>query len=46
MAEIMPEYESSDDEKPKGEIGKKDQGANLTGWNELFLKDELKRAIR
>jgi superfamily II DNA/RNA helicase len=25
----------------KGEFG-----ANLTGWNELFLKDELKRAIR
>jgi len=41
----MPEYESSEDEKPK-EVGKKDQGANLTGWNELFLKDELKRAIR
>ena len=45
MADIMPEYESSEDEKPK-EVGKKDQGANLTGWNELFLKDELKRAIR
>lgn len=46
MAEIMPEYESSDEEKPKENLNKKDQGANLTGWNELFLKDELKRAIR
>lgn len=46
MADIMPEYESSDEEKPKENVGKKDQGANLTGWNELFLKDELKRAIR
>ncbi len=46
MADIMPEYESSDDEKPKEVQNKKDQGANLTGWNELFLKDELKRAIR
>ena len=46
MADIMPEYESSDDEKPKENQSKKDQGANLTGWNELFLKDELKRAIR
>lgn len=46
MADIMPEYESSDEEKPKDIAGKKDQGANLTGWNELFLKDELKRAIR
>lgn len=46
MADIMPEYESSDDEKPKENVPKKDQGANLTGWNELFLKDELKRAIR
>ena len=42
----MPEYESSDEEKPKENQNKKDQGANLTGWNELFLKDELKRAIR
>jgi len=42
----MPEYESSDEEKPKENLNKKDQGANLTGWNELFLKDELKRAIR
>lgn len=32
MADIVPEYESSDDEKPK-EVQKKDQGANLTGWN-------------
>jgi ATP-dependent RNA helicase UAP56/SUB2 len=46
MADIMPEYESSDEEKPKENPNKKDQGANLTGWNELFLKDELKRAIR
>jgi superfamily II DNA/RNA helicase len=46
MTDIMPEYESSDDEKPKEVQNKKDQGANLTGWNELFLKDELKRAIR
>jgi superfamily II DNA/RNA helicase len=46
MADIMPEYESSDEEKPKEDIKKKDQGANLTGWNELFLKEELKRAIR
>lgn len=46
MAEIMPEYESSDEEKPKENVSKKDQGANLTGWNELFLKDQLKRAIR
>lgn len=42
----MPEYESSDEEKPKENQQKKDQGANLTGWNELFLKEELKRAIR
>jgi ATP-dependent RNA helicase UAP56/SUB2 len=46
MADIIPEYDSSDDEKPKEAQQKKDQGANLTGWNELFLKDELKRAIR
>lgn len=26
--------------------GKGEFGANLTGWNELFLKDELKRGIR
>lgn len=41
MTDIMPEYESSDDEKPK-ELqghGQKEQGANLTGWSELFLKD-------
>lgn len=25
---------------------KREQGASLTGWNDLFLKDELKRAIR
>lgn len=43
----MPAYESSDDEKPRAANDKKnDFGANLTGWNELFLKDELKRAIR
>jgi ATP-dependent RNA helicase UAP56/SUB2 len=46
MADIMPEYESSDEEKPKEDPKKKEQGANLTGWNELFLKEELKRAIR
>jgi hypothetical protein len=39
MADIMPEYESSDEEKPRENLNKKDQGANLTGWNELFLKD-------
>jgi len=40
MADIIPDYNSSDeDEKPKEVINKKDQGANLTGWNELFLKD-------
>lgn len=33
MADIMPEYESSDEEKPKENPTKKDQGANLTGWN-------------
>lgn len=38
MNDIVPEYESSDDEKPKQGAQKKDQGANLTGWNELFLK--------
>lgn len=39
MDNIMPEYESSDDEKPKVGEKKNDFGANLTGWNELFLKD-------
>jgi superfamily II DNA/RNA helicase len=47
MAEIMPDYESdSEEQKPKENVNKKDQGANLTGWSDLFLKDELKRAIR
>ena len=46
MAEIIPDYDSEEDEKPKGVVDKKGQGANLTGWNDLFLKDELKRAIR
>ncbi len=45
MDNVLPDYESSDDEKPRVNE-KKDTGANLTGWNELFLKDELKRAIR
>ena len=45
----IPNYEdhSSDEEKintKKG--GEKGEGATLVGWNELFLKDELKRAIR
>ena len=38
MNDIVPEYESSDEEKPKSNVQKKDQGANLTGWIELFLK--------
>lgn len=46
MAEIIPDYDSEEDEKPKVGVDKKGQGANLTGWNDLFLKDELKRAIR
>jgi ATP-dependent RNA helicase UAP56/SUB2 len=45
MDNVLPDYDSSDDEKPRVNE-KKDTGANLTGWNELFLKDELKRAIR
>ena len=45
MDNVMPDYDSSDEEKPR-QNEKKDTGANLTGWNELFLKDELKRAIR
>ena len=46
MDEMMPNYvDSSDEEKPK-EAPRRDQGANLTGWNELFLKEELMRAIR
>ena len=44
--DLMPNYvDSSDDEKPK-DAARKEQGANLTGWNELCLKDELMRAIR
>jgi hypothetical protein len=40
MDNIMPEYESSDEEKPRvANEQKKDFGANLTGWNELFLKE-------
>ena len=45
MDNVLPDYESSDEEKPRVNE-KKDTGANLTGWNELFLKDQLKRAIR
>ena len=29
---ILPDYESSDEEKPRVNE-KKDTGANLTGWN-------------
>lgn len=45
----IPDYEPSSDEeklKPNKGPGKGEFGANLTGWNELFLKDELKRGIR
>ncbi len=46
----IPDYnELSDDEEEKIKTkgpAKGEFGANLTGWNELFLKDELKRAIR
>lgn len=46
----IPDYDdhSSDEEKvnTKKAAGKDEFGANLVGWNELFLKDELKRAIR
>lgn len=45
----IPDYEQSSDEekvKPNKGPGKGEFGANLTGWNELFLKDELKRGIR
>lgn len=35
----MPRYESSDEEEKPKVQNKRDQGANLTGWNELFLKD-------
>lgn len=30
---IMPEYESSDDEKPRVNEKNKGEGANLTGWS-------------
>ena len=46
---IIPDYDDSDDEqKPVVNQGanKKDLGGNLSGWNELFLKEDLKRAIR
>lgn len=46
----IPDYDdhSSDEEKIKPNKGpsKGEFGANLTGWNELFLKDDLKRGIR
>ena len=45
----IPDYGNSSDEekiKPKKGEEKGQFGANLVGWNELFLKDELKRAIR
>lgn len=46
----IPDYENSSDSDsiiiPKKETVKGEFGANLTGWNELFLKDQLKRGIR
>lgn len=47
----IPDYSdhSDDEEKVKANqkgVGKGEFGANLTGWNELFLKDQLKRGIR
>jgi hypothetical protein len=39
MDNALPDYESSDDEKPRVNNEKKDTGANLAGWNDLFLKD-------
>lgn len=39
----IPDYENSSDSDsiiiPKKETVKGEFGANLTGWNELFLKD-------
>lgn len=49
MIESIPDYEDLSDEEKidlhqfKGAL---DVGANLTGWNELYLKEELKKAIR
>jgi ATP-dependent RNA helicase UAP56/SUB2 len=47
----IPDYDdhsSDDDQKPPpNKSGKPGEfGTNLTGWNELFLKDDLKRGIR
>lgn len=39
MDNVLPDYESSDDEKPRVNNDKRDTGANLAGWNDLFLKD-------
>lgn len=33
MDNVMPDYESSDDEKPRVNDKKDIGGANLTGWN-------------
>lgn len=44
----IPDYEYFDYEDEE-EVSKKDHpeyDGHLTGWNELFLKDELKRSIR
>lgn len=45
----IPDYDdhsSIQDQEKLPKAGKGQFGANLTGWNELFLKDDLKRGIR
>ncbi len=46
----IPDYEHSDEDNekivPNKGPARGQFGANLVGWNELFLKDELKRGIR
>lgn len=48
MAEncMIPDFNSSDEEKVVKPNNENNNAFNLTGWNELFLKDDLKRAIR
>lgn len=53
MADQVPNYESSDEEdrqKVQRTAGNAKNpgyvGANLNGWNDLMLKDELRRALR
>jgi len=45
MYHNLPDYSSSDEEE-KIKVPKQKIGLSLAGWKDLFLKEEIMRAIR